>query len=121
MDDPLLVRGFERLRDLPRDRQRLVERDRSTRDPLRQIVAVDQFHHERLDAVGVLQPVDGRDVRMIQRREDFRFTLEARASRSGSAASDGGRILTATWRFSLRVRRTIHLPMPPAPRADRIS
>ncbi len=25
MDDPLLVRGFERLGDLPRDRQRLVE------------------------------------------------------------------------------------------------
>ena len=28
MDDPLLVRGFERVGDLPRDRQRLVERDR---------------------------------------------------------------------------------------------
>ena len=26
MDDPLLVGGFERLGDLPRDRQRLVER-----------------------------------------------------------------------------------------------
>ena len=28
MDDALLVRGFERLGDLPRDRQRLVERNR---------------------------------------------------------------------------------------------
>ena len=36
VDDPLLVRRFERLRDLLRDRQRLVERDRAARDPLRQ-------------------------------------------------------------------------------------
>ena len=32
MDDPLLVRRFERFRDLPRDRQRLIDRDRSMRD-----------------------------------------------------------------------------------------
>ena len=47
------------------------------RDPLRQIVALDQLHHERRDAVGVLESVDGGDVRMIQRGEDFRFALEA--------------------------------------------
>ena len=35
VDDPLLVRRFERLGDLLRDRQRLVERDRPARDPLR--------------------------------------------------------------------------------------
>ena len=29
MDDPLLVRGFERLGDLLRDRQRFVDRDRA--------------------------------------------------------------------------------------------
>ena len=46
MDDALLVRGFERVRDLLRDRQRLVERDRAPRDPLREIVAFDQLHHE---------------------------------------------------------------------------
>ena len=32
-----------------------------------------------------------------------------RASRSASAASDGGRILIATWRFSFVSRRPIHL------------
>ena len=53
MDDPLLVRGFERLGDLLRDRQRLVERDRAARDPLRQILALDEFHHERGDAVAL--------------------------------------------------------------------
>ena len=34
MDDALLVRRFERFRDLSRDRQRLVDRDRSACDPL---------------------------------------------------------------------------------------
>ena len=47
VDDALLVRRFERLGDLLRDRQRLVERNRATRDALRQIVALDEFHHER--------------------------------------------------------------------------
>ena len=34
MDDALLVRGFERLGDLPRDRQRLGERKRALRDAI---------------------------------------------------------------------------------------
>ena len=34
MDDALLVRGFERLGDLPRDGQRFVERKASARDAL---------------------------------------------------------------------------------------
>ena len=34
MDDALLVRRLERLGDLPRDRQRLVERDRAARDAI---------------------------------------------------------------------------------------
>ena len=36
MDDALLVRGFERLGDLLRDRQRLVERNRALRDAIRE-------------------------------------------------------------------------------------
>ena len=47
MNDPLLVRRFERLGDLLRDRQRLVERDRAARDPLREVLALDELHHER--------------------------------------------------------------------------
>ena len=46
MDDALLVRGFERLGDLPGDRQRVGERHRSARDEHRQIVAVDELHDE---------------------------------------------------------------------------
>ena len=47
MNNPLLVSRFDRLGDLPRDRERLVERDRSLRDTIRERRALDQFHHQR--------------------------------------------------------------------------
>ena len=77
VNDALLVRRFEGFRDLLRDRQRLVDRDGAARQALRKIFALDEFHHEGRDAVGVFQAVNGRDVRMIQRGEDFRFALES--------------------------------------------
>ena len=49
------MRGFERLGDLPRDRQRLVERHRPARDVRREILALDELHHER-SPLGRLQP-----------------------------------------------------------------
>jgi hypothetical protein len=56
MNDARLVRGLQRVGDLLRDGQRLVEWNRTTRDALRQVVAFDQFHHERHDA-----PLSSRD------------------------------------------------------------
>ena len=47
MDDPLFVRGFERLGDLLRDRQRLVDRNNSLSDAVREGRPLDQFHHQR--------------------------------------------------------------------------
>ena len=79
MDDPLLVRRFERLGDLRRHRQRVGQRDRAARDPLRQVLALDEFHDQRLDAVGFFGAVDGRDVWMIQRRQQSSLAFEARA------------------------------------------
>ena len=40
--------------------------------------AFDQLHDERADAAGFFEAVDRRDVRMIERREELRFALEAR-------------------------------------------
>ena len=51
MDDALLVRRLESDGDLPRDRDRLVERERPGRDAVRQRRPVDQLEHERADAV----------------------------------------------------------------------
>ena len=43
---------------------------------LREVVALDEFHHERSDPA-FFEAVDSRDVRMVQRGEHFRFALKA--------------------------------------------
>ena len=43
-----------------------------------EVVALHEFHHERGDASAFLQAVDRSDVRMVQRRQDFRLPLEPR-------------------------------------------
>jgi hypothetical protein len=68
MNDALFVRGFEGLADLARVIERLVERERTG-----QRLAVHQLHHQR----PFFDPVDGCDVRMIQRGQHLRFALEA--------------------------------------------
>ena len=78
MDDALLVCGFERLGDLPRNRQRFVERKGASRDSLRQRLAFDEFQHERADPVGLFDAVDAGDIRMIEQREDFSLALKSR-------------------------------------------
>ena len=82
MDDPLLVRRVERLGDLSCQRERFVDRQRaglsfsasvgpstssSTRPSVEPVVSIQR-----------LQPVDGADVRMIQRREDAGLAPEPR-------------------------------------------
>ena len=47
VDDALLVRRFQSLGNLPRDRQRLVERDRALRDAVGQRRPLDQLQHQR--------------------------------------------------------------------------
>ena len=49
MDDALLVRGLERVGDLPRDRQRLVHRNGTARDARGEVLALDELHDERAD------------------------------------------------------------------------
>ena len=46
------------------------------RDEVRQCRPLDQFHDQRGRAVSFLQAVDGRDVGMVERGQDFGFALE---------------------------------------------
>ena len=62
MDNALLVRRREGLGDLPGNRERLVERNGSTRDALRQILALDAFEHRGRDTLRFLDTVYVRDV-----------------------------------------------------------
>ena len=58
MDDPLLVRRFERVGDLPGDRQRFVERERAACDPVGERRPLDQLEDQRVDAVRLFEAVD---------------------------------------------------------------
>ena len=77
VDDALLVGRFERLRDLPRDRRRFVDRNRSVFEPIGERRSVDELEHEGLHVVRLFEAVNRGDVRMVERREQLRFTLEA--------------------------------------------
>ena len=46
--------------------------------PIRQRLAVEALHDEKVDAVLVADVVEGADVRMIQRGDRLRFALEPR-------------------------------------------
>jgi hypothetical protein len=78
MDDPLLVRRLQRVGNLPRDRQRLIERYGALCNPVGQGGPFNQLQHQGADAVGFFQAVNGGDVRMVQRGEHLRFASEPR-------------------------------------------
>src|SRR5262245_46308533 len=80
MNDPLLVRGLQSFGNLLRDGQRLIEWQWPLCDPIRQRRSFDQFQDERMRAATVLEAVDGRDVRMIQRGEYLSLAPEANES-----------------------------------------
>ena len=77
MDDADLVRRLERLGNLARERQRLVDRNRTFRDALGEVFALDELHDDRARACGFLDAVDLRDVRMVEGGEDLGLALEA--------------------------------------------
>jgi hypothetical protein len=111
VNDALFVRGFERFGDLLCDRNRFIDRDRALCDSLGQVVALDEFHDERRDAAALLEPVDARDVRMVQRGEDFRFTLKT-CEPIGISGERGRQNLDRDLPLQLRIYGPIHLAHP---------
>src|SRR4029077_5384539 len=108
---PALVRRIQRVHDLPRDRQRFVERYASgplLLESFGKRPSLDQLEHQRVDVAFVLEPVDGGDVWVVQGREDFGFALKPRESaavRGERWRQDLDRDLT----FQLRVSRPMDL------------
>ena len=76
MNDSLLVCRFQRLGNLSRNRQRLIDGHRTVRDAIGQRRPLDELHHECLAAVNFLQAVEVRDVGMIQGGKDLSLSLE---------------------------------------------
>jgi hypothetical protein len=80
VDDALLVRGFERLRDLESQAEGLLDRDRPPLQPIRERVALDQLENEEACLVGFFETVNGRDVRVVERGQHPGFSFEPRQS-----------------------------------------
>ena len=78
VNDAAVVGGFKRLRNLARDRQRLVKGHRSLLDAIRERGAFDELHDERPGRTSLLEAVDLGDVRMVERCEQLGLALEPR-------------------------------------------
>ena len=76
MDHPFFVRCFQRLGDLAAELEPLLDLYPSSRNSLGQRLAGNQFHHQIIHTVGLSQPMNRRDVRVIQRRQHSRFALQ---------------------------------------------
>ena len=78
MHDAFFVRRFERVGNLPCDGQRFVEGQRPGVEPRRERLSVRELEDEEVAAVGFVESVNRRDVRMVQRREYLRLAFESR-------------------------------------------
>jgi hypothetical protein len=77
MHHGVLVCIFQRICDLPRNRQSLVEWNRPGAKAVGQGWTLGQFHHEGIGQSRLFDSIDGSDIGVIERREKFRFALEA--------------------------------------------
>ena len=118
MDDALLVRGLERVSDLPGESECLRDRQRAVRNHRRERRPLDELHDHRVGVAGVFDTVHGRNPRMVQRREGARFALEASPA-IGVLRDRVGQHLDGHVALQPRIAGTIHLAHTPcAERAD---
>jgi len=76
VDDVAVVRILKRSDDLFGDRERFFHWDRAGGDPIRERRPFDQRQGQATHALRLHDSEDGRDVRMIQRCQNFGFALE---------------------------------------------
>src|SRR5262249_34928561 len=67
---------FERIDDLPRDLQGVVDRDWASPDAVRERLPFDQLHYDASRRAHSIKTVDVRDIGMIQCCQKLRFTLK---------------------------------------------
>ena len=108
MDDAVVVGLLERLGNLPRDWKRLFEWYGAPRHPGGEILAVHEFHHDRMDPVCFFETVDLGNVRVIQPRERPRFPLKTPQS-LGVSREHLRQDLQRDVTIQLRIARSIDL------------
>ena len=77
--DPEPMRRVEGVRDLHREGERLMERERPLLQTVGEALARNELHDEVVDPVLVSHVVESADVRVVELRESFRLPLEALA------------------------------------------
>ena len=114
MDDAPGVGLFESLGDLLRDTEGFFKGDRPSVESLLDVLTLDQLEDEEGLNVGLLQPVDRADVRVVQRGEELR--LAAKAAESLFILGHlGGQNLDRHVAPEVRVGGAVDLPHPPGP------
>ena len=79
VNDSLAMRCGQRVSQLDRVGDRLIERQCASCEALGERPALDQFHHQVLGSILIADIVQGADVRMVQARDGARFAIEAAA------------------------------------------
>ena len=79
--DPTRVRSRQCARDLTRDHEGFIDRQRAALEPLPQRLAIDELADDEGSAVHIAEIVDDEDVRMVERRRGD-------ALRHGTGAGD---------------------------------
>ena len=113
---PLLVRLLERLGDLLRDRDRLVDGDRPALQALGEVFALHELHHDEVSRGSVvegrgLEAVEVGDARVVEGGEQPRLALEARQP-LGIGGERLGQQLDRHVAAELRVGRAVDLAHP---------
>ena len=106
MDDALRVGGVEAGGDLLRQGDGFADRNRTARNQIGERFALDERHHEKVDAVLCADVVQRTDVQMLDGRNRARFAFEAlnKAGRSGDVR---GKNLDGDRAIETRVARPI--------------
>jgi putative ABC transport system permease protein len=92
MDDPARVRGVERVGQLVAPLDRLFDRQRAVRQADVERAPLEQFHQQERAPLVIADVVERADVRMVQRRDDAGFAVEA-LERLGIVCQAGGQDL----------------------------
>ena len=102
------MRSLERLGNLPREAQRVIDGQRTSLELLLERFALDELHRKIEGPVVLVEAMDRCDVRMVERGQEPGFTLEAREPALVTGERRGER-LDGGLAAELRVGGTIDL------------
>ena len=76
MHNALVMRGFQCSANVLRNVECFFDSEPSTKDPIGKSLALNELEHKESCLIRFFEIVNGSNVRMVQRRQHFGFTLE---------------------------------------------